>query len=250
MKIQYLIAFFIFYLFFGCQSKTNASNDEIIYAENIYDFERSIKLNIYTDSSYVFTISEKDPRYEKTEKFKGLCYRNLDTLYFNPFEFEYNDSKKAVIKNNFIEFIDGKYPLKIKIKKSNFPLKKDIYSDKLESYSTFTFNNKFYDCFKEDVKPYDLSEKDIIEIEKILTKCFVENKNKITRTVTEYQKQLIAVKNLQGEIEVWVNCNCKEKNEEFQYSILDYNDGGDCHFNLKINLSKNTYSELYINGEA
>jgi hypothetical protein len=249
MKIQYLIAFFILHLFFGCKNKTNTSSEEIIYAENIYDFERTIKLNIYADSSYVFTISEKDPRYEKTEKFKGLCYRKLDTIYFSPFEFEYNDSEKAVIKNNFIEFIDGKYPLRVKIKKTNFLLKK-TYSEKQDSYSTFTFNSKFYDCFKENVKPYDLSEKEINELEMLLIKCIEENKRKMTRPITEYQKQLIAVKNLQGEIEVWVNCNCKEKNEEFQYSILDYNDGGDCHFNLKINLSKNTYSELYINGEA
>lgn len=250
MKRLNLIILSVFNLFFGCKTNTDLSSAEIIYAENKYEFDRTIKLNIYSDSTYIFTSSEKDPRYEKIEKFKGFCFKRLDTLYFKPFEFALTDSEKAVIKNNFIEFIDGKYPLRIKIRKTNFPLKKEVYSNKLENYSSFTFNNKYYDYFKEVVKPYDLTEKEIIEIEKLLTKCIYENKDKINRTITEYQKQLIAVKNLKGEIEVWVNCNCKEENEEFQYSILDYNDGGDCHFNLKINLSKNTYSELYINGEA
>lgn len=250
MKRLNLIILSVFNLFFGCKTNSDLSSEEIIYAENKYEFDRTIKLNIYSDSTYIFTASEKDSRYEKIEKFKGFYFKRLDTIYFKPFEFELTGSEKAVVKNNFIEFIDGKFPLRLKIKKTNFPLKKEIYSEKQDSYSTFTFNSKFYDCFKEDFKPYDLSEKEINELEMLLIKCIEENKSKMTRPITEYQKQLIAAKNLKGEIEVWVNCNCKEENEEFQYSILDYNDGGDCHFNLKINLSKNTYSELYINGEA
>lgn len=67
-----------------------------------------------------------------------------------------------------------------------------------------------------------------------------------------YKKQYIAAINAKGEKEVWVNCFCKsiEKRIEFtDWRVLPVraSGGGTCFFNVKLNLSKKTYSDLHIN---
>lgn len=103
---------FILGLFIQCKgdkSKNIIQKTEQISAINTYNFvgNASLKFQFFSDSSYVFTIIDKDSNHDKIERFNDFCYSKNDTIYFSQTRFRYNGSEKAVIKNDFIEFISG-----------------------------------------------------------------------------------------------------------------------------------------------
>ena len=66
-----------------------------------------------------------------------------------------------------------------------------------------------------------------------------------------YRKQIIAVKNKKGEKEVWVNCFCDTWNSnKWKTDILVVDDGGNCYFHLKINLTTKKYFDFVVNSLA
>ncbi len=72
----------------------------------------------------------------------------------------------------------------------------------------------------------------------------------LTIDLSNYKRQYIAIKNEKGEKEVWVNMFCNDHFGKWQSEIIAVKDGGNCYFNLKINLSKNKYYDLSFNGES
>lgn len=72
---------------------------------------------------------------------------------------------------------------------------------------------------------------------------------KIDLSKNHYKKQYIAFLDEKGEKKVWVNCFCSA-GSDWRNEIVEVEDGGDCYFNLVINLSDNSYSFFYVNGEA
>lgn len=253
---RHLLLFGLLFLLFKCNQHKKEINQlgkvEQIFAENIYDLGESVKLIIYTDSTYEFIVGNGGINHQKIKKFNGSCFIKSDTIYFRPFEFKYVNSEKATIKNNFIEFLGGEFPFRVKIKESSISVKHTLDFGQFSDYSVFTYDKKFYDYFPKDVKPYELTQKDLIELDNILKKCFEENNTKLNKKSSQYAKQIIAVINSKNDIELWVSCNCKDKRfkNEFEYAIIQVQDGGNCHFRLKINLTKQSYSDLSINGEA
>jgi len=122
-----------------------------------------------------------------------------------------------------------------------------------------------------DSKPTDLTYNNLLTIEKILNKCIndynpdqerqfkemndkhpeykLDKKNFII-DLTRYKRQYIAVLNSKGEKEVWVNCFCEAGNQNWKENLIFVEDGGNCYFNLKINLTTGQYYELIVNGDA
>ncbi|MEA9414932.1 hypothetical protein [Flavobacterium sp. PL02] len=249
MKKQLILTFVILSLFTQCKKETlKDSKIEQVLAENNYDLGGSLIFELYSDSTYNFTSIVKSPNYEKIEKFKGFCEVKNDTLYFKPFEFEYTNSEKAVIKNNFIEFISDKSSFRIEIKKNSLNTKSKIDFTNFEDYAIFTYKPE---SEKSEYKSYDINQKELEEIDKILSKCFTENKSKL-KNKNEYVKQCVIVTNINNEKEVWVSCYCKNEYDKsgFKYSLIEMNDGGECNISVKINLTKKQYSELNIAGLA
>jgi hypothetical protein len=132
------------------------------------------------------------------------------------------------------------------------------------------FNTSNNLAFKEN-KQTDLSKDDFQKIELILTKCideynlnqekqFIEINNKYPEykskkknfiiDLKQYKRQYVATINSKGEKEIWVNCFCNTCNKNWKTNLLIVHDGGNCYFNLKINLAKKTYYELTINGDS
>ena len=120
-------------------------------------------------------------------------------------------------------------------------------------------------------KPTNLISSDIEAIEKRLTHCidsyniegqkrfqafnnehpdYKIEKKRFVIDLKRYKRQYIAVTNPNGEKEVWVNCFCTFFDYDWQHKILRARDGGNCFFNLKINLTKGVYYALDVNGEA
>jgi hypothetical protein len=138
-------------------------------------------------------------------------------------------------------------------------------------YVIIPFKQEWYWIFKNS-KQTDLTQSDLNEIEGILQIAVKENndsqklylekhnmeypKHQWTETRFElklngFRRQYVPVINESGEKEIWVNFFCNNwQSEKWKTEIIDVDDGGNCFFNLKINLTTKKYSDLRINGYA
>ena len=232
-----------------CTPNNRLDNVKLVAGANL-DFGISFHIEFYTDSMYLFTFINSDFNHEINEKFRGRYRLQNDTILFDPFRFDYTDATEAVLKNNFLEFLDGKHPFKLKVKRSIFPITSNIDTSKYRDYFLFTYSPKFYSIFSDSVTAYDLKNNDLHLIDSLLISM---GKQKISSQMDRYFRQCIAVINTKNEIEVWVNCLCKGSmitKEEIQQRIVNVDDGGRCFFNLIFNLNTKTYHNLMINGPA
>jgi hypothetical protein len=97
----------------------------------------------------------------------------------------------------------------------------------------------------------ELTTRELSDIQRILEDAIakVNLARKTKFDLNKYKRQYIAVINKNGEKEVWVNCFC-QYDETWTRNVVVVLDGGNCYFNLKINLSKNKYYDFYVNGMA
>jgi hypothetical protein len=99
-----------------------------------------------------------------------------------------------------------------------------------------------------NAEPSNLNEKELEEVEKLLLKSVDESN--MLRPLKKYYRQYVVIKNANGEKEVWVNGMCELVDPSFadwKKELIDIADGGNCYFNMKINLSSKTYYNLMIN---
>lgn len=92
-----------------------------------------------------------------------------------------------------------------------------------------------------------------IIVNELINKALKENISiSNNRNANQYLKQCVVSYNEKGEKIIWVNCLKKKIGHEnnWKNGILQILDGGDNYFNLKINMSTKTYSEMYVNGVA
>ena len=107
-----------------------------------------------------------------------------------------------------------------------------------------------------------LTKSDILVIETLLSKS-VRNYNNshdrkrwrkpiIDLQNGKYARQLMLSLNSKGEIIVWVNCICRRQgqNSDWRKGLISADDGGNCYFNLKINLTTKEYFDLSVNGQG
>ncbi|MEO7214099.1 hypothetical protein [Mucilaginibacter sp.] len=108
--------------------------------------------------------------------------------------------------------------------------------------------------FSKNFEPATISAKEIQMIEKIISVTTTEHNKQSKSRISnpgKYYKQIIAVTNLKGEKEVWVNCFCTAyEKRHWRKGVVLVLDGGPCFFNIKINLSNNTVMSLAVNGVA
>lgn len=145
----------------------------------------------------------------------------------------------------------------------------DIHSIDSSNYTILKFDNADT-WLSKNIKPTSLTKSEIEEIEIILKQCIdkynpdqklrfdtISKKHpeynlKIEYFVidlSKYKRQYVPFINSAGQKEVWVNCFCYEF-PDWRNEILEVNDGGNCFFNLTINLTTKTFSEFIVNGEA
>ena len=134
-------------------------------------------------------------------------------------------------------------------------------------YTIISLNKTEKHQIFDDVKPAKLTYEEIIEIEKIIqqrvTKTISDHNSELTEfyakfpnkqfpsDLTEYYRQYIPGINSDGEKVVWINFFCgKPKTKSWKTNIISVRDGGNCYFNLKVNLSKKKYYDYRVNGIA
>jgi hypothetical protein len=132
------------------------------------------------------------------------------------------------------------------------------------------FDTTQYWVFK-DSKSTELTNDDLLKIETILNECINDynldqekrfkeiidknmknnlDKNNFIIELKRYKRQYIAAVNSKGEIEVWINCFCGAGNQNWKTNLILVEDGGNCYFSLKVNLTTGQFYELMVNGDA
>lgn len=97
------------------------------------------------------------------------------------------------------------------------------------------------------IKDYNLEQEKQYEKIKTENPKSKININSFVIDLSKYKRQYVATINKKGEKEVWVNCFCDSWNEKWrEYLILAF-EGGNCYFNLKINLNTGEYYDLIVN---
>jgi len=141
-----------------------------------------------------------------------------------------------------------------------------IDTSKIAIFPCDTNLNLFKNCINTA-----LTNEDIKEIEELLRKCIEEynpemerkfyeykakhpssnlEKEQFTIKLSRYKRQYIAVVNSRGEKVVWINCFCNTYDNNWKENLIFVKDGGNCFFNLKVNLKTGKYYDLIVNGEA
>jgi hypothetical protein len=115
--MRYLIRWTLILLVFSnCTSKEN--RNVLLTAEfNDKGIKTTTSLfTMYSDSTYIFYVHEyRKYGHGKDDIFRGRCHLKGDSIVFFPFNFEYVSAGKARITNNYLEFLGGKDPFKMRI---------------------------------------------------------------------------------------------------------------------------------------
>jgi hypothetical protein len=122
------------------------------------------------------------------------------------------------------------------------------------------FDNSRDWLFDKTYSPSTLTQNDIEKIEAVMTSCIDKYNNNLSSenkkyfvidlTKEKYKRQYVAVTNKKGDKEVWINCLCQTHGDNWKTSIIMVDDGGNCYFNLKINLTKEKCYDFGVNGHA
>ena len=113
--------------------------------------------------------------------------------------------------------------------------------------------------FDSNYRQATLTQADLNQVDTLLIKCVTEYNRSLEQGYkrfsidlikNNYKRQLVAVTNNKGEKEVWVNCFCRASSYKWKSQIMLVEDGGNCYFNFKINLSSKRVYDLAVNGLA
>jgi len=107
-------------------------------------------------------------------------------------------------------------------------------------------------------KAYEPGEDDIMAAEEILQACFSKESSGTRnpffgRKLENYHRQFAGVRLENGDKVIWINCFCYVDNEfirKWKEQFIMVDDGGNCFFNVKVNLNTKQYYDLMVNGNA
>lgn len=233
-------------------SKTEKSTAYLLESEYVSPFFEKTTFQIKQDSSYIFSRESELDHDNSSIVSKGKVLIKNDTIFFKSHQFNINQAEKAVLKNNLIIFLNAENPYRLPISKTKLVVKNYYDLNQFKNYSTFTSEEFFLKYYStKNFINYELKNNDMIQLDKILKKMLQDNNDKL-RPFEDYIFQCCAIKNDKDEIETFINlyCNNEIKNKSFKIGYIRMKDGGNCNVSLKINLTKNTYSELIIAGSS
>ena len=95
------------------------------------------------------------------------------------------------------------------------------------------------------------SKSDIVQSEEAFIKCLNNQKHRFNYSLNNYTRQYAGLINDKGQKILWINFFCDEPNtkKDWKQSVVAVEDGGDCYFELKLNLDTKTCFDWHINPE-
>ena len=129
-----------------------------------------------------------------------------------------------------------------------------LQDDQLK-YTILKWDKSYYWIFS-NVTAASISPTEIKLLEDLMSKAITaHNLSKVDDAykigpLSNYHFQFIPVFTKKGQKEVWVNALCSNPGINWRKEIIIVNDGGNCYFNLKVNLTTRGYYQLYVNGYA
>jgi hypothetical protein len=92
-----------------------------------------------------------------------------------------------------------------------------------------------------------LGHEELVEVEYLLRKYVGENYKYLD--LDQYYRQYVGFRDEKGDRIAWVNFFCDEAKEPWwRYGLRMVNDGGDCYFKIKINLTDGQVVYMMVNG--
>jgi len=86
---------------------------------------------------------------------------------------------------------------------------------------------------------------------KIDTPLYKRDKKHFLIFLYRYKRQYLPIINARGEKEVWINCFCTPNGtEKWRSEIISVEDGGNCFFNIKLNLTTGQFYAFSVNNDA
>jgi hypothetical protein len=111
--------------------------------------------------------------------------------------------------------------------------------------------------FDKQTKAWTPAATDLEQAETLLSTCFtVAKQNKqfgVKRNLSEYTRQYMCGIDKNGHQVIWINCVCHffdPNDTSWEKTPYMVDDGGDCYFSVKIDLTEKKYFDLMINGNA
>ena len=101
---------------------------------------------------------------------------------------------------------------------------------------------------EKSIKEYNAKQKEYFNSEHLEhPRRFPKNEEEYyINNLQKYKQQFTAVITQTGEKVVWINCLCYTV-RNWKKEIIRVDDGGNCFFDVKINISKNTYYDFRVN---
>jgi len=141
-----------------------------------------------------------------------------------------------------------------------------------DHYVILPFDTAVYTSLPQDCTQATLNNDDFANIDRVLSFC-INKYNRLQTTVYKqivkklpdqdlnindyvidlkrYYRQYIVVYNRKGEKEVWVNCFCNIRSlANWRKKAVIVMGGGNCFFNVRINLTRKSFSDFMVNGLA
>ncbi|WP_040252081.1 hypothetical protein [Psychroserpens mesophilus] len=157
-----------------------------------------------------------------------------------------------------------------KTQKTEINEKSELNSQEFD-YVILDYQPKWYWIFK-DAQQSELTQSELNEIEEILKVMIKENNDIQKKRLAEhnktypehpwtetryelklegYKRQYVPIINKNGQKIVWINFLCDDfGTDDWKNQLFEVEDGGNCYYNVKINLNRKEYYELGINGSA
>jgi hypothetical protein len=104
----------------------------------------------------------------------------------------------------------------------------------------------------ENSKPSVLSTAEVDKVYQLVESAALANNRKYKGSIKleEYRLQLVPVLMADGNKGVWVNAFCSDIPTNWQTRRVWTHDGGDCYFQVSLNLSQGKWYEFHVNGDA
>lgn len=111
-------------------------------------------------------------------------------------------------------------------------------------------------AFGKNYRSYEPSMEDIQTAEDVLNAMYSKEVSGtynpfFKRKLEDYNRQFVGGEMESGDKIMWVNCFCNTESKNmknWKTEIIMVADGGNCFFNVKINLKKKEYYDLMVNG--